>query len=291
MMTSPIRLVVVTGLSGSGKSTALHALEDLGFFCIDNLPILLLPRLLELGAHTTEDISRLALVLDAREGELLHETPAAIERARSDGHIVDVLFLDASDEILLRRYSETRRRHPLADSGSIEEGIAAERRKLAELRELADQIVDTSILNVHELKAAVQDRFTGTAGEVDMSVTFLSFGFKYGLPPQADIVLDCRFLPNPHFDPELRPHTGLDEPVAKYVLDREETLSFLHRVQDLMSWLIPLYRRERKAHLTVAIGCTGGRHRSVALASHLGTHFETTLGNNTVGVRHRDMAK
>ena len=290
-MTSPIRLVVVTGLSGSGKSTALHALEDLGFFCIDNLPILLLPRLLELGAHTTEDISRLALVLDAREGELLHETPAAIERARSDGHIVDVLFLDASDEILLRRYSETRRRHPLADSGSIEEGIAAERRKLAELRELADQIVDTSILNVHELKAAVQDRFTGTAGEVDMSVTFLSFGFKYGLPPQADIVLDCRFLPNPHFDPELRPHTGLDEPVAKYVLDREETLSFLHRVQDLMSWLIPLYRRERKAHLTVAIGCTGGRHRSVALASHLGTHFETTLGNNTVGVRHRDMAK
>jgi RNase adapter protein RapZ len=288
---TPIRLVILTGLSGSGKSTALHALEDLGYFCIDNLPILLLPRLLELGGHTTEDVSRLALVVDAREGDLLEETPAVIDAARAEGHAVEVVFLDAGDEVLLRRYSETRRRHPLAEGGSVESGIAAERRLLADLRQAADQVVDTSAMNVHELKALLQDRFRRETGEGTLSVTLLSFGFKHGLPPQADLVLDCRFLPNPHFVEELRPHTGLDAPVADYVLGREETGAFLERVRGLVSWLLPLYVREGKAHLTVAIGCTGGRHRSVAIAERLGQSLRDEAGAPPITVRHRDVAK
>lgn len=290
-MPAPSNLVVLTGLSGSGKSTALNALEDLGFFCIDNLPIVLLPRLLELGVRTTEDVSRLALVVDAREGDLLEETPTAIESARSEGHAVQVLFLDASDDVLLRRYSETRRRHPLAHAGSLEESIAAERALLADLRQLSDHVVDTSRMNVHELKATVQDMLGQGSVEGEMSLTFLSFGFKHGLPPQADIVLDCRFLPNPHFQPELKKLTGMDEEVSRYVLETEEGGAFVERVEALLSWLVPRYRRERKAHLTIAIGCTGGRHRSVAISETLGSRFESSLFEAPVKVRHRDVAK
>ncbi len=288
---TPIRLVIITGLSGSGKSTALHALEDLGYFCIDNLPIVLLPRLLELGGHTTEDVSRLALVVDAREGDLLYETPAVIDAARAQGHAVQVVFLDASDETLLRRYSETRRRHPLAEHGPIEEGIATERKRLSHLRQIAGQIIDTSRINVHELKAVLQDRFKQAPGEAEMSVTFLSFGFKHGLPPQSDLVLDCRFLPNPHFEEKLRSLAGTDEPVARYVLDREESRNFVERIEDLLTWLLPFFRRERKAHLTVAIGCTGGRHRSVALAERIGAGMRERVESMPVGIRHRDVAK
>ena len=286
---SPIQLVLITGVSGSGKTTALKALEDQGYFCIDNLPIVLLPRLLDLGTHTSEDISRLALVVDTREGGFLEDVPEQIEAAREAGHQVHVVFLDTSDDVLLRRFSETRRRHPLASGGSVEAGIAAERTALAELREIAEAVIDTSALSPHELKSVFQDRFADGTQDTRLSVTVLSFGFKHGLPPQADLVLDCRFLPNPHFIPALKPKTGLDEDVARFVLDREDTAAFLSQVESMVTWLLPRYRQERKAYLTLAVGCTGGRHRSVAIAERIGEDLEAA--GVRVGVRHRDVTK
>lgn len=285
----PIRLVIVTGVSGSGKTTALRALEDLGYFCIDNLPIVLLPRLLELATHTSEAISKLALVADAREAGFLEAVPAQILEAREAGHHVHVVFLDADDEALLRRFSETRRKHPLADEGPVEAGIAIEREALARMRDVADEVVDTTALNVHDLKSLFQDRFSGEGEESGPAVTVMSFGFKHGLPPQADLVLDCRFLPNPHFIEHLQPLTGLDPEVASFVLDRPETQAFLERAEALLVWLLPQYRKERKAYLTVAIGCTGGRHRSVAIAEHVGERLRRE--DASVTVRHRDAGR
>ncbi len=285
----PTRLVLVTGVSGSGKTTALKALEDLGYFSIDNLPIVLLPRLLELGTHTSEDVSKIALVVDCREGGFLDDVPAEIAAARQAGHQVQVVFLDTDDTVLLRRFSETRRRHPLAEKGSVEGAIAREREALAALREMADQVIDTTALSVHELKGVFQDHFAADPTDAFPSVSVLSFGFKHGLPAQADLVLDCRFLPNPHFVPELKPLTGLDPAVASFVLDREETAEFLDRVEGMLSWLLPRYRRERKAYLTVAMGCTGGRHRSVALAERVGAALRAQ--GVEAAVRHRDIGK
>ena len=285
--TRPIRLVVVTGLSGSGKSTALRALEDLGFFCIDNLPVVLLPRLLELSALTTDEVKKFALVVDARESGYLGSAPSVVQNAREAGHDVHVLFLEADDEVLLRRYSETRRRHPLAPEGSVAEGIARERALLEGLRSLADETVDTSELTVHELKQIVQDRFASSPGQTAPNVTVMSFGFKHGLPPQADLVFDVRFLPNPHFVETLRPRSGLDEDVARYVLDRPETRTFLKKIEDLILWLLPEYESERKSYLTVAIGCTGGRHRSVAIACRLARALSEAGVEATL--RHRDV--
>ncbi len=285
--TPSLRLVVVTGLSGSGKSTALRALEDLGFFCIDNLPVVLLPRLLELSALTREEVRKFALVVDAREGGYLDRAPEVLEDARRAGHHVHVLFLEASDETLLRRYSETRRRHPLSPEGPVAEGIARERALLQSLREVADESVDTSELTVHQLKQLVQDRFAAAPGDTAPVVTVMSFGFKHGLPPQADLLFDVRFLPNPHFVDALRPKSGLDAEVATYVLNRPETETFLTKVEDLLRWLLPLYERERKSYLTVAIGCTGGRHRSVAVAERL---VERLAAHDVeTRVRHRDV--
>ncbi len=283
----PIRLVVVTGLSGSGKSTALRALEDLGFFCIDNLPIVLLPRLFELSALTTDEVRKFALVVDARESGYLGSAPEVVRNARQAGHDVHVLFLEADDDVLLRRYSETRRRHPLSPEGTVAEGIARERTLLRGLRELADETVDTSELTVHELKHLVQDRFASSPDQTAPNVTVMSFGFKHGLPPQADLVFDVRFLPNPHFVEALRPKSGLDEEVARYVLDRPETRTFLEKIEDLILWLLPEYESERKSYLTVAIGCTGGRHRSVAIARRLAEALSRAGIDATL--RHRDV--
>ena len=285
------RIVLVTGLSGAGKSTATKALEDLGFFCIDNLPALLLPKLLELVSHgTSDEVQRLAIVVDAREGRFLDSTPAALDEVRREGHQLEVVFLDCADDALIRRFSETRRRHPLSPDGSVEQGIAEERRMLAQLRALADQIVDTTRMNVHELRDAITAKFGGPGLDDKLNLTLLSFGFRNGIPEASDLVFDVRFLPNPYFVEGLKPHPGNDPRVSKWVLERTQTQEFLARLESLLHFLIPQYRAEGKSYLTVSIGCTGGRHRSVALAEELGRRL-TEKHRANVKITHRDVMK
>ncbi len=283
------RVVIITGVSGSGKSTALRALEDAGFYCVDNLPIVFLEKLLELSAHTAGEVTRIALVVDAREGRFLGEAPRVIEEVRRSGTRVEVVFLDATDDALLRRYSETRRRHPLATgSGTVPEGITAERVALAGLKAIANEVVDSSSLNVHELKRLIHARFVeGDVGR--MGVTVVSFGFRYGLPSHADLVLDVRFLPNPYFVPELKPHPGTDPRVEAYVLGQQDAQGFLTRAADLCAFLLPRYRSEGKSYLTIAVGCTGGRHRSVAVGAALAKRLQA-MGTD-VRLWHRDLDK
>jgi RNase adapter protein RapZ len=285
------RIVVVTGLSGAGKSTATKALEDLGFFCIDNLPAMLLPKLLELVSHgTSDEVQRLAIVVDAREARFLDSTPAALEEVRREGHQLEVVFFDCADDVLIRRFSETRRRHPLSPDGSVQEGIAEERRMLAQLRGLADQIVDTTRMNVHELRDAITAKFGGPGEDDKLNVTLLSFGFRNGIPPASDLVFDVRFLPNPYFVEGLKPHPGTDPKVAAWVLERMQTQEFLARLESLLLFLIPQYRAEGKSYLTVSIGCTGGRHRSVAVAEELGRRLSEKHRAN-VKITHRDVTR
>lgn len=267
---NPPRILLVTGLSGSGKSTAIRALEDAGFFCIDNLPVPLLGKLVEL-AKQAGDMPRIAVVVDAREGRFLGDLPQAISNLRERAR-VEVLYLDASDEVLIRRYSETRRRHPLSPDGSVVGGIAEERKVLRTLRDLADEAIDTSSLTVHELKKLIQARFGPESSEP--SVALISFGFRHGLPLQADLVFDVRFLPNPYFVPDMRARTGREEDVAAYVLDRSEAQEFLRHTTEMIAFLLPHYRREGKSYLTIAIGCTGGKHRSVAVVRELARRLE-----------------
>ncbi len=283
------QVVILTGVSGSGKSTALRALEDAGFYCVDNLPILFLEKLLELSGHTAGEVSRIALVVDAREGRFLADAPRVIEEVRQKGNDVQVLFLDASDDSLVRRYSETRRRHPLAgDGGSVPDGIAAERRALADLKTIADEVIDTTTLNVHELKRLVARRFVAGGG-TRLGVTVVSFGFRFGIPTHADMVLDVRFLPNPFFIPELKPHPGTDPRVAGFVLGQPDAKAFLDRLGELLGFLLPRYRTEGKSYLTIAIGCTGGKHRSVAIAGTLAERLEAA--GQPVRLWHRDVEK
>jgi UPF0042 nucleotide-binding protein len=283
------QVVILTGMSGSGKTTALRALEDGGFYCIDNFPIVFLVRLLDLMGHTAGELRRVALVVDAREGRFLREAPRAIEEIRRLGGDVTVLFFDASDESLVRRYSETRRRHPLAgDSGSVPDGIAAERKALEGLRGVADEVVDTTQLNVHELKRLVHNRFVGPGAD-PMGVTLVSFGFRGGIPSHADLVLDVRFLPNPYFVPELKPYPGTDPRVRDYVLGQADAATFLEKLDDLAAFLIPRFRAEGKTYLTVAVGCTGGRHRSVAISTELAERLRRR--GFPVRVWHRDVDK
>jgi RNase adapter protein RapZ len=284
------RIVLVTGLSGAGKSTATKALEDLGFFCIDNLPVMLLPKLLELVSHgASDEVQRIAIVVDAREGRFLDSTQAALDEVREEGHQLEVIFLDCADEALIRRFSETRRRHPLSDE-SVQEGIAQERRMLSQLRALADHVVDTTRMNVHELRDTVIAKFGGPGQDEKLNVTLLSFGFRNGIPPASDLVFDVRFLPNPYFVEGLKPHPGTDPRVSQWVLERMQTQEFLTRLESMLLFLIPQYRAEGKSYLTVSIGCTGGRHRSVALAEELGRRLAQKHRAN-VNVTHRDVAK
>ncbi|HET7826692.1 MAG TPA: RNase adapter RapZ [Anaeromyxobacter sp.] len=283
------QVVILTGVSGSGKTTALRALEDAGFYCVDNLPIVFLEKLLELSGHTAGEISRIALVVDAREPRFLADAPQAIEEVRRKGADVQVLFFDASDDSLVRRYSETRRRHPLAgETGTVPDGIAAERRALADLEGLADEVIDTTSLNVHELKRLVTRRFAAGEG-ARLGVTVVSFGFRFGIPAHADMVFDVRFLPNPFFIPELKPHPGTDPRVAGFVLGQPDARAFLDRLGDLLGFLLPRYRTEGKSYLTVAVGCTGGKHRSVALAAALAERLEAS--GQPVRLWHRDVDK
>lgn len=260
-------IVVITGMSGSGKSTAIRALEDAGFFCVDNLPVLLLPKLTEL-AGLGQRIEKVALVIDVREGMFLDAAPKVIDEVRRSGCTLEVLFLESSDDALLRRFSETRRRHPLAPHGTVQEGLKRERELLRDLRELADEVIDSSVLNVHDLKRLVQARFSKET-TTQPSISVMSFGYRYGVPPQADLVFDVRFLPNPYFVPELKGLTGKHPEVARFVLERPETQAFLEKLTDLCAFLIPRYQKEGKAYLTIALGCTGGKHRSVAIAEAL----------------------
>ncbi|HEY5677929.1 MAG TPA: RNase adapter RapZ [Myxococcales bacterium] len=284
-------MVLVTGLSGAGKSTATKALEDLGFFCIDNLPIMLLPKLLELVSHgTSDEVQRLAIVVDAREARFLDATEAALSEVRREGHQLEVVFFDCADDALMRRFSETRRRHPLSPDGTVAEGIAEERRVLGQLRALSDQIIDTTRMTVHELRDAVTARFGGPGQDDQLNVTLLSFGFRNGIPPASDLVFDVRFLPNPYFVEGLKPHPGTDPRVAKWVLERGQSQEFLAKLESLLHFLIPQYRAEGKSYLTVSVGCTGGRHRSVALAEELGRRLSEKHRAN-VKVTHRDVNK
>jgi UPF0042 nucleotide-binding protein len=282
-------IIIVTGLSGSGKSVAIRALEDNGFFCIDNLPALLIPKFIDLCEGYQEEIKRIALGVDLRGGQFLQSWPEVLAEIRAAGHQVQILFFDASEEVLLRRFSETRRPHPLAGSGPIQEGIIRERKALEEMREFADKVIDTSEFNVHQLKREIEQLFSQIVNPRGMTVFLNSFGYKYGVPHDTDIILDTRFLPNPFFVNELRAKSGIDPDVADYVLKREETRSFLDRLYSLLEFTLPLYEREGKKSLTLALGCTGGRHRSVVLVEEL--RKKLASHNLRIHVKHRDIDK
>ena len=284
------KFVVLTGLAGSGKSQAIRALEDLGYFCVDNLPIELLPMLADLTMRAGTEIARAAVVVDIREGKMLEEFPRAYRRLQQKRGLNPVLiFLEAKVPTLVRRFSETRRPHPLAPDRSALEGIRDEKKAMQKVRRMADHIVDTSEMTVHELRHA----FTGVAaGHVpgqQLVVTVLSFGFKHGIPVDSDLLFDVRFLPNPHFVPELRPHTGRDAKVLRYINKAKATHEFLTHTLNLLKFLIPQYVHEGKSYLTIGIGCTGGRHRSVAIAEALRKGL-AGMPRVRIRVKHRDIA-
>jgi len=259
------RIVVVTGLSGSGKSTATKVFEDIGYFCVDNLPPVLLPKIVDLVSEARTDVVRIALVADVRGREFLHDFARVIGQLRQGQHDVRVLFLDAGDDVLLLRYSETRRRHPLAARGGAKEAIRREREMLSPLREMADTVLNTSQYTVHQLRDTIVRRFRGKGGPT-LQVGVVSFGYKYGIPLEADMVIDVRFLPNPNFVPKLKPLTGLDRKVRDYVMKNRSTRTFFGKLTSFLQFLLPLYRKEGKAYFTLGVGCTGGRHRSVVVA-------------------------
>lgn len=279
-------LVLLTGLSGSGKGSVLNTFEDLGFYCVDNLPVALIPKFSELYVEGGE-IERAALLVDAREGEQIDKLPG-IYRQLVNEHPATLVFIEAGDEALMRRFSETRRPHPLGRGGSIAEGIREERRRMAPIRRLADVVIDTTKFNVHELRQSIIDRFQNP-GRRPLLVSVVSFGFRYGIPADADLVFDVRFLPNPHFVPRLRPFSGKDPRVARYIRSFPQTGEFLRRIESLLLYLIPHYIQEGKSYLTVALGCTGGRHRSVALAEIIKRAIKKK--GYSAKVVHRDLDK
>jgi RNase adapter protein RapZ len=281
--------IVVTGLSGAGKSAASRCLEDLGFFCIDNLPAALIPKVAELCAQSEKRIERVALVIDAREGRFLDDLFAMLSDLTREGHQVRVVFLDASDEVLLRRFSETRRPHPLAQGGSALDGIRAERERLAHLKTRADLVIDTSSFTVHEFRKLLATAFLDLPPAPRMALALLSFGYRYGLPVDADLVFDARCLPNPHFVEALRPLTGRTSSVIEYVLGAAQSQAFLEQVQGFLNFALPLYVHEGKAYLTLAVGCTGGRHRSVVLVEELARRLREA--GHEVSARHRDVER
>lgn len=279
-----IHVVVVTGLSGAGRSTAVHVLEDLGFFCVDNLPPALAPHLVGMLGDGRE-IHRLGLGIDVRTGAFLEGASQMFDALEEAGHDVEVIFLDASDDALVRRFSETRRPHPLAPGGDVLEGIRRERERMASLRARARHVIDTTGMSVHDLRRTLVDYVARGGGAPRMVTRIVSFGFKYGLPVDADLVFDLRYLPNPHFVPELKPHTGLDERVARFVLDAPETRELVGDLVEMLGKVLPRYEREGKSYLTIALGCTGGRHRSVAVAEELARRLR---GDREIVVAHRD---
>jgi len=317
-----IRVILISGLSGSGKTTAIKALEDIGFYCVDNLPILLLPKFIELCEQSGGKISKVAVVEDIRgeasypesiqtpgpasdgigpgqatdaeeEKDFLKDSRRIIQSLRREGYPIEILFLESSNPILMRRFSETRRQHPLAVGGSIREGLGLERERLQAIRDMANQVIDTSQLNVHQLKEKIQQYAQEGSSTGQMTVTLLSFGHSFGVPFEADLLMDVRFLPNPYFVEELKRLKGDHPKVAEYVLQWEETKEFLRHIQGLIRFLLPLYERERKTHVTIAVGCTGGRHRSVVIINQLAEMLrdEVTKRGVFLSVQHRDAEK
>jgi UPF0042 nucleotide-binding protein len=286
-MSEAPHIVVVTGLSGAGRSTALRVLEDAGFFCVDNLPPRLAPELLGLVSREGK-LGRLGLGIDVRTGAFLSGAEETLAELEAAGHRVQVIFLDCADDVLVRRFSETRRPHALARTGDLQGAIVRERERLAGLRERADVVIDTTNFTVHDLRHQLIDYIGRDPDRPSMILRLVSFGFKYGIPVHADLVFDLRFLPNPHFVEELRPKTGMDPEVSAYVMEAPETRELLRHLRPLLDYALPQYAREGKAYLTVALGCTGGRHRSVAMAENLGRE----LGDShEVTVSHRDVRR
>ncbi len=283
-----IRLVVLSGPSGSGKSTAIKALEDIGYFCVDNLPVSLLPKFMELLEQSAE-IAMVAAVVDVREREFLKGFPRVFSGLKEAGYNTELLYLEATDEAIARRFSETRRRHPISGEESPLEGIARERELLKEVRSRADRMVDTTGFNVHQLREVVKQYYTGPVTRERMTLNLISFGFRYGVPTDADIVMDIRFLPNPYFIESLKGLDGTDGSVVDFVLACQETKEFLARFKDFLAYLIPLYRKEGKSYLTIAVGCTGGRHRSVVVADLVTGELSSDVV--VVRRRHRDIKK
>jgi len=283
------RVIIITGLSGSGKSTAARALEDEGFFVVDNLPLALLPQFLTLAEQGVRFTSDVAVVIDIRNRDFLAGLESTLQGVRETGYQLEIFFFDAADEILLRRYSETRRRHPLTQNEGVSEGIRRERRLLGGLRNLATLIVDSTRLTPHQLRSKVIQIARGEEGLLPLVVQLQSFGFRYGIPPDSDLVIDVRFLPNPHFVPELQAQTGLDPGVSEYVISQPASHEFLQHLRGLLHFLLPHYHKEGKSYLTISIGCTGGRHRSVAIVEALRPSL--TGEGSALKTIHRDIEK
>jgi len=284
-----MEFIIVTGMSGAGKSQAIKTLEDLGVFCVDNLPASLIPMVADLCSHSEQRIDRVAFVIDVREGEFLRPLQEVLTTVRDRGHAVQMVFLEADDRVLVRRFSESRRPHPLAPQGSILEGISLERQRMAQLKTEADRVIDTSGLTIHDLRRLLVGTFRDHRPGGKTTITFVSFGYRHGLPSEADLVFDLRCLPNPHFHDELRPLTGQDPAVSKFLLDDPRVCSYLERLWEFLHFALPYYLHEGKAYLTIAFGCTGGRHRSVSVVEYLIRRFQAE--GLEVGVRHRDLER
>ncbi len=288
-LTTDIQFLVITGLSGAGKSNAMKVFEDLGFFCVDNLPPALVPKFAELCLQSDGKVRKAALAIDVRGGEFFDDLFTALMHLEDMGFAYEILFLEAADDVLVRRFEETRRKHPLAQVGGVLKGIRAERRRLQAVKEQADKIIDTSALSVHDLREEILGTFASGEQEKTLTVSVVSFGYKYGIPLDADLVFDVRFLPNPHYHEALRPLPGSSEEVRRFVLEQEPTKQFMTRLTELMDFLLPQYIAEGKAHLTVALGCTGGKHRSVVLGDELTRDLRSK--GYKMRVRHRDVRK
>lgn len=284
-----VSFYIITGLSGAGKTHAIRAIEDLGFFCVDNLPPALLPRFAELCLQEGGVINKVGVVIDIRGGQFFNDLFKALEELKQLGHPYEILFLEAGTEVLIKRFKETRRRHPLSSQGPLLEEILLERERMEELRGIANKIIDTSELSPAELKAQISELYGPHNDKVKLHITVMSFGYKYGIPLDADLVVDVRFLPNPYYVASLRQLTGRDKEVDEYVRKSPLTEEFLQKYYDTLTFLLPHYVKEGKTHLVIAIGCTGGQHRSVVLAEHLGERLSSL--EYRIMIRHRDMDK
>jgi UPF0042 nucleotide-binding protein len=286
---APLTVLIITGLSGSGKSTVLRSLEDAGYFCVDNLPLSLLPPFLKEFSRSPQHPRKIALVMDVRTAGFLQNYSRMCQRLKRQGYVLHLLFLEADEKVLLRRFSQTRRQHPLADRDSIAQALRQERESLLAVRQMAHRILDTSLYNPHQLRKLILDEYSEAEPRQRMLLHLISFSYKSGIPPEADLVMDVRFLPNPYFVDELRPLTGNEPRVREFILGQEETLAFLSEFKRFLDFLIPRFQREGKTHLTVAIGCTGGQHRSVVIANILGEHLSQE--NLPFTLTHRDLAQ
>ena len=286
---APLTVLIITGLSGSGKSTVLRSLEDVGYFCVDNLPLSLLPPFLKEFSRSPQNPRKIALVMDVRTAGFLQNYNRVCQRLQRQGYILTLLFLEADEKVLLRRFSQTRRQHPLADRESIVQALRQERESLLAVRKVAHRILDTSLYNPHQLRKLILDEYSEVEPQQRMLLHLISFSYKIGIPPEADLVMDVRFLPNPYFVEELKPLTGNEPRVREFVLGQEETLAFLSEFHRFLDFLLPRFQREGKTHLTLAIGCTGGQHRSVVIANVLGEHLSQE--NLPFTLTHRDVAQ